>query len=71
MLGDDASIRLLFSDVCMPLGIDGVEFARVAKRQSQGIKVLLTSGYADDVQARPRAFSELVESGGIPKTWQI
>jgi signal transduction histidine kinase len=58
MLGEDSSIRLLFSDVRMRLGIDGVELARAAKRQSQDVKVLLTSGYADDLLARHQAWDE-------------
>jgi CheY-like chemotaxis protein len=40
---------LLFSDVVMPEGITGVELAREAKRLCNGIKILLTSGYAEDV----------------------
>jgi CheY-like chemotaxis protein len=40
---------LLFSDVVMPQGITGVELARQAKRHCDGIKILLTSGYAEDV----------------------
>jgi signal transduction histidine kinase len=40
---------LLFSDVVMPQGITGVELAREARRLSNGIKILLTSGYAEDV----------------------
>jgi CheY-like chemotaxis protein len=58
MLRDDASVELLFSDVRMPLGIDGVELARAAKQQSRGIKILLTSGYADEVFARHQASDE-------------
>jgi CheY-like chemotaxis protein len=40
---------LLFSDVVMPQGITGVELAREARRLGNGIKILLTSGYAEDV----------------------
>jgi signal transduction histidine kinase len=40
---------LLFSDVVMPQGITGVELAREARRLSNGIRILLTSGYAEDV----------------------
>jgi signal transduction histidine kinase len=40
---------LLFSDVVMPQGVTGVELAREAKRLCNGIKILLTSGYAEDV----------------------
>jgi signal transduction histidine kinase/PAS domain-containing protein len=53
-----ASFDLLFSDVVMPQGINGVELAREAKRLCSGIKVLLTSGNAADVLARHGAEDE-------------
>jgi signal transduction histidine kinase/CheY-like chemotaxis protein len=43
---------LLFSDVVMPQGITGVELAREARKHCNGIKILLTSGYAEDVLRR-------------------
>jgi signal transduction histidine kinase/CheY-like chemotaxis protein/HAMP domain-containing protein len=49
---------LLFSDVVMPQGINGVELAREARRLCSSIKVLLTSGNAADVLARHRAEDE-------------
>jgi PAS domain S-box-containing protein len=49
---------LLFSDVVMAQGINGVELAREAKRLCGGIKVLLTSGNAADVLARHGAEDE-------------
>jgi CheY-like chemotaxis protein len=49
---------LLFSDVLMPNGMNGVELAREARRLSQGIKILLTSGYARDVLERHGAVDE-------------
>jgi PAS domain S-box-containing protein len=49
---------LLFSDVRMPGGMNGVELAREAKRLNRGIKVLLTTGYADDVLTRCEALDE-------------
>jgi signal transduction histidine kinase/CheY-like chemotaxis protein len=49
---------LLFSDVVMPQGINGVELAREAKRLYGDIKVLLTSGNAADVLARHGAQDE-------------
>jgi len=58
VLRNDASICLLLSDVRMRPGIDGVELARAAKRQGQGIKVLLASGHADDVLIRHQALDE-------------
>jgi CheY-like chemotaxis protein len=42
----------LFSHVVLPNGVDGVTVAREARRLRPEIKVLLTSGYAEDVLAR-------------------
>jgi CheY-like chemotaxis protein len=47
-----ARIDLLFSDVVLPNGVDGVTVAREARRLRPEINVLLTSGYAEDVLAR-------------------
>jgi signal transduction histidine kinase len=49
---------LMFSDIVMPTGMSGVELAREARRLSKGIKVLLTSGYAEDVLERHGAVDE-------------
>jgi signal transduction histidine kinase len=49
---------LLFSDVVMPNGMNGVELAREARQRNKDIKVLLTSGYAEDVMERHRAVGE-------------
>jgi PAS domain S-box-containing protein len=49
---------LLFSDVVMSNGPNGVELAREAQRRSHGIKTLLSSGYAGDVLAREHAVDE-------------
>jgi CheY-like chemotaxis protein len=47
LLGDDAQIDLLFTDVVMP-GLNGVELARQAVQERPELKVLFTSGYAAD-----------------------
>ncbi|MDB5405217.1 MAG: hypothetical protein JWL84_129, partial [Rhodospirillales bacterium] len=47
MLKSDEAFDLLFSDVVMPKGMNGVELAREAKRLRNDIKILLTSGYAE------------------------
>jgi signal transduction histidine kinase len=44
-LKSDAPIDLLFSDVAMPGGANGLELARKALELRPGLKVLLTSGY--------------------------
>jgi signal transduction histidine kinase/HAMP domain-containing protein len=58
ILESGQEIELLFSDVVMPNGMNGVELAREARRLSKGIKILLTSGYAGDVLERHRAVNE-------------
>ncbi|HEY1983060.1 MAG TPA: ATP-binding protein, partial [Xanthobacteraceae bacterium] len=58
MLNSGQEFDLLFSDVVMPPGIDGVELAREATRLNKGIKILLTSGNAEDVLARHNAAGE-------------
>ncbi len=51
ILGGSQRIDLVFADVVMPQGISGVEVAKEAARLRKGTKVLLTSGYAQDVLA--------------------
>jgi signal transduction histidine kinase len=58
ILESGQEIELLFSDVVMPGGMNGVELAREARRLSKGIKILLTSGYAGDVMERYQAVNE-------------
>ena len=58
MLESGQEFELLFSDVVMPNGMNGVELAREVRRLSKGIKILLTSGYAGDVLERHQAVDE-------------
>ena len=58
ILDSGREFDLLLSDVVMPNGLNGIELAREAKRRSNEIKILLTSGYAGDVLARHRAVDE-------------
>jgi CheY-like chemotaxis protein len=58
LLESGQEFDLLFSDVVMPNGMNGVELAREARRFSKGIKILLTSGYAGDVLERHQAVDE-------------
>jgi signal transduction histidine kinase len=58
VLRGDAKIDILFSDVAMSPGMNGVELAREAQRLRGGIKVLLTSGHAEDFLARYGALDE-------------
>jgi signal transduction histidine kinase len=55
MLKNGHEFELLFSDVVMPKGMNGIELAREARRLRRNIKVLLTSGYAGAVLERHQA----------------
>jgi signal transduction histidine kinase/ActR/RegA family two-component response regulator len=46
-LADGRSVDLIFSDIMMPGGMNGVELAREIKQRRSDIPVLLTSGYAE------------------------
>src|ERR1700730_7752206 len=58
MLESGEEFELLFSDVVLQNGMNGVELAREARRLSKGIKILLSSGYAGDVLERHQAVGE-------------
>ena len=45
-LADGRAVDLLFTDVLMPGGMDGLALAREAARRRPGLPVLLTTGYA-------------------------
>jgi CheY-like chemotaxis protein len=51
-LASDARIDILFSDVVMPGGMNGVELVTEARRLRPGLRVLLTSGYSASVNER-------------------
>ena len=46
---------LLFTDVVMPGGVDGIRLAAAARRLLPGIRILYTTGYADDERLRDAA----------------
>jgi PAS domain S-box-containing protein len=45
VLGRDVHIDVMFSDVIMPNGMNGVELSRKARELRPGMKILLASGY--------------------------
>ena len=58
LLGHGEQVDLLFSDVIMPGGMNGVELADEVHRRFPNMPVLLTSGYNDAVQS--------VDATGLP-----
>ncbi|MDA9411699.1 response regulator [Bradyrhizobium sp. CCBAU 45384] len=46
-LADGRTVDLVFSDIMMPGGMNGVELAREIRRRRSDIPVLLTSGYSE------------------------
>jgi signal transduction histidine kinase len=58
ILESGQEVELLFSDVVMSSGMNGVELAREARRLNKGIKILLTSGHAGAVMERYQAVNE-------------
>ena len=64
VLGDSPEIALLFTDVVLPGALNGVRLAEEAERKRPGLKVLFTSGYAEDVTTdgrSPALQRELIE----------
>ncbi len=59
LAADGRDVDLVFSDVVMPGGMNGVDLARELKRLRPGLPVLLTSGYSDAVR-------ELDPEEGLP-----
>ena len=60
LLSSETEVDLLFTDVMMPGGMDGVRLAEAGMQARPGLKVLLTSGYAETL-ARGQA-----DLGGLP-----
>jgi CheY-like chemotaxis protein len=50
ILDEQPRVTLLFTDIVLPGGIDGVELAREAQHRYPGLKVLFTSGYTESAQ---------------------
>jgi len=57
VLRREADVDILFSDIVMPRGMNGIELARTARRLRPELRVLLVSGYP------PPALSRLPEIG--------
>jgi len=56
------TVAILFTDVVMPGGLDGIELARMALERSPGLKIVLTSGFSSD----------RIDASGLPDDgWQM
>jgi CheY-like chemotaxis protein len=66
-LSNGRAIDLVFSDVMMPGGMNGVELARELRHRRQGLPILLTSGHAE--AARASASAEGVRI--LPKPYRL
>jgi CheY-like chemotaxis protein len=66
-LSNGRAVDLVFSDIMMPGGMNGVDLAREIRRRRSDLPVLLTSGYAE--AAKERAAAEGVRV--LPKPYRI
>ena len=60
ILQQDNDIDLLFSDVVMPGGVSGIDLAKWVQSNRPGLKILLTSGFADKLARGRSEFGESV-----------
>ena len=66
-LADGRAVDLLFTDVLMPGGMDGLALAREARCRRPGLPVLLTTGYTGaDAAAVPRGMPMLRKPYKLP-----
>jgi PAS domain S-box-containing protein len=65
ILKRDVTIDVLFSDIVMPDGMNGIELAREARRLRPDIRVLLSSGYSRETLTAQR------EGTFIPKPYRM
>ncbi|MCS0658413.1 histidine kinase famiy protein [Massilia terrae] len=54
MLEQHPDVDLLFTDVIMPGGMNGLQLAERVRKQRPGLPVLLTTGYMDELPAKDR-----------------
>ena len=66
-LANDRPVDIVFSDIMMPGGMNGIELAREIRRRRPGLPILLTSGHPEAV--RRDAQAERIEL--LPKPYEI
>jgi PAS domain S-box-containing protein len=65
-LEDDSNVDLLFSDIIMPGGINGLVLAEHVAENYPHIPVLLTTGYIEDLVNKPRTTDRTLDILGKP-----
>jgi CheY-like chemotaxis protein len=70
VLRRDAEIDVLFTDIVMPRGMNGVELAREARRLRPHVRVLLASGYPASVLASDHGASDDGEFAFLGKPYR-
>jgi PAS domain S-box-containing protein len=70
VLRRDADIDVLFSDIVMPRGMNGLELAREARRLRPQLRVLLASGYPASVLASDHGAGEEGEFPFLSKPYR-
>ena len=70
VLRRDAEIDVLFTDIVMPRGMNGVELAREARRLRPNVRVLLASGYPAAVLAADHGASDDGEFAFLGKPYR-
>ncbi|MCK5274935.1 MAG: response regulator, partial [Alphaproteobacteria bacterium] len=68
LLENNPDIDMLFTDVVMPGGMNGLELASDAMKQKPGLKVLVTTGFSKKIQ-RQDGYSRLLDSH-LPKPYR-
>ncbi|MFL1462015.1 MASE4 domain-containing protein [Roseococcus sp. DSY-14] len=68
LLDRGARVDVLFSDVVMPGGMNGVQLAVEARRRRPGLRVVLTSGYTNEALAGEHRVPPDVPV--LPKPWR-
>jgi DNA-binding NtrC family response regulator len=66
ILGRDATIDVLLSDIAMPGGMNGAELSAEARRTHPHLKVLLVSGYPASMLAQKYDLPQNVQVLGKP-----
>jgi CheY-like chemotaxis protein len=66
-LSNGRAIDLVFSDIMMPGGMNGVDLVHEIRRRRRNVPVLLTSGYAEAVKERAAAEGVRV----LPKPYRL